>query len=127
MAPAPQQSVGVGRPSLPSPSLSKPASSSSPRFPSLAQRRRLPALSSRPAVVSWAAPLDANAQTRERQRLKEQFEAAYKRCCTAPMEGVSFTVEDFLGALDKYDFDTKVGTKVCLPVAPLFFSSLFLP
>ncbi|WVZ10340.1 hypothetical protein V8G54_014870 [Vigna mungo] len=30
------------------------------------------------------------------------------------MEGVSFTLEDFTAALDKYDFDSEVGSKVTL-------------
>ncbi|KAK9672082.1 hypothetical protein RND81_12G075200 [Saponaria officinalis] len=53
-----------------------------------------------------------NAQTRERQKLKEMFEAAYERCRTAPMEGVSFTLADFHSALDKYDFNAEIGTRV---------------
>lgn len=53
-----------------------------------------------------------NAQTRERQKLKQMFEDAYDRCLNAPMEGVSFSVEDFHTAIDKYDFDSEIGTKV---------------
>ncbi|XP_072983243.1 small ribosomal subunit protein bS1c-like [Typha latifolia] len=49
---------------------------------------------------------------RERQKLKELFEEAYDRCRTAPMEAVSFTVEDFHATLDKYDFNSEIGTKV---------------
>ncbi|KAJ8766488.1 hypothetical protein K2173_022547 [Erythroxylum novogranatense] len=59
-----------------------------------------------------AAVAISNAQTKERQKLKQLFEEAYERCRTAPMEGVSFTVEDFNAALDKYDFNSEVGTKV---------------
>jgi small subunit ribosomal protein S1 len=51
-------------------------------------------------------------ETRERQKLKEIFEEAYERCRTAPMEGVSFTLEDFSAALEKYDFNSEIGTKV---------------
>jgi len=54
----------------------------------------------------------ANAQNKERARLKKLFEEAYERCRNAPMEGVSFTIEDFTAALDKYDFDSEVGGKV---------------
>ncbi|QCD80108.1 30S ribosomal protein S1, chloroplastic [Vigna unguiculata] len=54
----------------------------------------------------------ANAQNKERVKLKKLFEEAYERCRTAPMEGVSFTLEDFTAALDKYDFDSEVGSKV---------------
>ncbi|XAR56959.1 hypothetical protein NMG60_11024937 [Bertholletia excelsa] len=54
----------------------------------------------------------SNSQTKEREKLKEMFEEAYDRCRTAPMEGVSFTIEDFHEALDKYDFNSELGTKV---------------
>ncbi|KAJ8560476.1 hypothetical protein K7X08_022336 [Anisodus acutangulus] len=40
------------------------------------------------------------------------FEEAYERCRIAPMKGVAFTVEDFYSALEKYDFDSEIGTKV---------------
>ncbi|CAN4094987.1 unnamed protein product [Withania somnifera] len=40
------------------------------------------------------------------------FEEAYERCRTAPMEAVAFTVEEFHSALEKYDFDSEIGTKV---------------
>ncbi|KAK4425991.1 30S ribosomal protein S1, chloroplastic [Sesamum alatum] len=64
------------------------------------------------SVISAAAVAIANAQTRERMKLKEMFEEAYERCRTTPMEGVAFTVEDFYAALDKYDFNSEIGTKV---------------
>lgn len=64
-------------------------------------------------IVSRAgAVATTNAETRERIKLKEMFEQAYERCRTAPMEGVAFTVEDFHSALEKYDFDSEMGTKV---------------
>lgn len=53
-----------------------------------------------------------NAQLKERLKLKEMFEDAYERCRTTPMEGVGFTIEDFLSALDKYDFNSEIGSKV---------------
>lgn len=59
-----------------------------------------------------SAAVVTNAQTRERLKLKEIFEDAYERCRTTPMEGVAFTVDDFHSALEKYDFDSEVGTKV---------------
>ncbi|KAK4265955.1 hypothetical protein QN277_026938 [Acacia crassicarpa] len=62
-----------------------------------------------PIVASVAI---SNAQTRERENLKQLFEEAYERCRTIPMEGVSFTIEEFDSALDKYDFDSEIGTKV---------------
>ncbi|KAK7363433.1 hypothetical protein VNO77_05576 [Canavalia gladiata] len=56
----------------------------------------------------------ANAQNKERLNHKELFHEAYGRCCTAPMEGVSSTLEDFTTALndDKDDLVAEVGTKV---------------
>lgn len=54
----------------------------------------------------------SNAQTRERMKLKEIFEDAYDRCRTAPMEGVAFTLENFHAALDKFDFDSEIGSRV---------------
>lgn len=63
-------------------------------------------------VFRVAAVATTNAQTRERIKLKEMFEEAYERCHRDPMEGVAFTVEDFHSALEKYDFDTEIGTKV---------------
>ncbi|KAL2941419.1 30S ribosomal protein S1 chloroplastic, partial [Bienertia sinuspersici] len=50
-----------------------------------------------------------NAENRERQKLKKLFEDAYERCRTAPMEGVSFTLDDFHSALDKNDFNSELG------------------
>lgn len=64
------------------------------------------------SVISAAAVAVSNAQTRERMKLKEMFEDAYERCRTTPMEGVAFTIEDFHVALEKYDFNSEVGTKV---------------
>ncbi|KAE8714245.1 30S ribosomal protein S1 [Hibiscus syriacus] len=40
------------------------------------------------------------------------FEDAYERYRNAPMEGVSFTLEDFQIALEKNDFDSELGAKV---------------
>lgn len=54
----------------------------------------------------------SNAQTKERLKLKELFEEAYERCRTAPMEGVSFCADDFHSALEKYDYNSEIGTKV---------------
>ncbi|KAK8527622.1 hypothetical protein V6N13_085440 [Hibiscus sabdariffa] len=66
-------------------------------------------------VSSFASPIVssvADAQTKARLELKQVFEDAYERCRTAPMEGVSFTLDDFQTALEKYDFDSEIGTKV---------------
>lgn len=70
------------------------------------------------AVSAAAVPI-TNAQTRERAKLKDMFEEAYERCQTAPMEGVAFTIEDFHSALEKYDFNSEIGTRVRI----LYFSN----
>lgn len=61
------------------------------------------------AVISGPIP---SPQTKERFKLKEVFEEAYERCRNAPVEGIAFTLEDFHAALEKYDFDSELGTKV---------------
>ncbi|OAY73076.1 30S ribosomal protein S1, chloroplastic [Ananas comosus] len=94
-----------------SPALSKPSSSSS----SSSSKRRSSSSSRVSTTVVAAVVAGTYALTpaqKERQKLKELFEEAYERCRTAPMEGVSFTVEDFNAALDKYDFDAEIGSKV---------------
>lgn len=100
MASLAQQFTGLRCPPLSSSRLSKPSSTKHTHKPTL-----LP-------IVSAVAI--SNAQTKERLKLKELFEDAYERCRTAPMESVSFTIEDFHAALDNYDFNFEVGTKVCL-------------
>lgn len=54
----------------------------------------------------------SNAETKERERLKEMFQDAFERCRESPMEGVSFTLDDFHLSLEKYDFNSEIGTKV---------------
>lgn len=82
-------------------------------------------------VGAFASPIVSavavsNAQTKDRLQLKKMFEDAYERCRTAPMEDVAFTVEDFQNALEKYDFDSELGTKVWVPPPPsLLFIWLF--
>ncbi|XP_077218742.1 small ribosomal subunit protein bS1c-like [Tasmannia lanceolata] len=98
MAGLAQQFAGLRCQPLSSSPLSKPTSSK-PQKVTLS-----------PTIISAVAI--SNAQTRERQKLKEMFEEAYERCRAAPMEGISFTVEDFHAALDKYDFDSEIGAKV---------------
>lgn len=72
------------------------------------------------AVISSPIP---SPQTKERFKLKEVFEDAYERCRNAPVEGISFTLEDFHAALEKYDFDSEMGTKV---LCSLSFSCNFV-
>ncbi|XP_020205696.1 30S ribosomal protein S1, chloroplastic [Cajanus cajan] len=74
------------------------------RPPPKQQRRRV-----LPVVCSIAIE---NAQNKERAKLKKLFEEAYERCRTAPTEGVSFSLQQFTDALDKYDFNAEIGTKV---------------
>lgn len=77
------------------------------------QRRRMV-----PVVCSIAIE---NAKNKERAKLKKLFDEAYERCRTAPTEGVSFTIQQFTDALDKYDFNAEMGTKarVTLPFLSL--------
>lgn len=114
MASLAQQFTGLRCPPLSSSRLSKPYSCKQTQ-----KRSVLPIVSS--VAIS-------NAQTKERQKLKELFEDAYERCRTAPMEGVAFTLEDFHAGLDKYDFNSELGTKVCslsfVSVNSLYFCSL---
>ncbi|OMO53435.1 Ribosomal protein S1 [Corchorus capsularis] len=79
------------------------------------QTQKVGAIAS-PIVSSIAL---ANAQTKDRLELKKMFEDAYERCRTAPMEGVAFTLEDFQNALEKYDFESELGTKI---VGTVFFT-----
>lgn len=68
-----------------------------------------------PVVSAAASPTPiSNAQTKERLKLKQLFKEAYERCCITPMDGVSFTLEDFHDALANYDFVSELGTKVNL-------------
>ncbi|KAL1806766.1 hypothetical protein ACET3Z_029834 [Daucus carota] len=72
--------------------------------------------SQRPCIVKAAVTAPGvsvpTPQTRERARLKEMFEDAYERCRTNPMEGVAFNLEDFDMAIQEYDFNSEIGTKV---------------
>nr|XP_043639988.1 30S ribosomal protein S1, chloroplastic [Erigeron canadensis] len=63
-------------------------------------------------TIIKAASVISNAQTREREKLKELFEEAYERCRTAPYEGVAFTLEDFHSAIEKFDYNSEIGSKV---------------
>ncbi|KAJ6312283.1 hypothetical protein OIU77_013925 [Salix suchowensis] len=74
-------------------------------------------------VVTAKAVAISNAQTKERQNLKQLFEEAYERCRTAPMEGVSFTLEDFHAAINTYDFNSEIGTRVSsiTPLPSIYF------
>ncbi|KAF6175479.1 hypothetical protein GIB67_021969 [Kingdonia uniflora] len=62
-------------------------------------------------IVSASVAI-SNAQTKERQRMKDMFEEAYERCRNTPVEGVGFSVEDFHSAIEKYDFNSEIGTRV---------------
>ena len=68
-------------------------------------------------MAAFASPIVSavavsNAQTKDRLELKKMFEDAYERCRTAPMEGISFAIEDFQAVLGNYDFNSGLGTKV---------------
>lgn len=62
-----------------------------------------------PIVCSIAI---SSANNKERANLKNLFEDAYERCHTAPLDGVSFTLDQFSDALENYDFESEIGTKV---------------
>ena len=76
--------------------------------------------SNKTTIVSSVAI--SNAQNKERVKLKELFQDAYERCRTAPMEGVAFSIDDFHSALEKYDFDSEIGTKVLKSLSFLVFN-----
>ncbi|RVW71609.1 30S ribosomal protein S1, chloroplastic [Vitis vinifera] len=53
---------------------------------------------------------------------KKCLKTPTERCRTAPTEGVSFSADDFYSALDKYDFNSEIGTKVkerCFAPTPM--------
>ncbi|PIN23262.1 hypothetical protein CDL12_04028 [Handroanthus impetiginosus] len=102
MASLAQQFGGLKCPPFPA-TKNKFSNSKNPHCTALPKKRR---------VIAPAAAYAPNAQTRERMKLKEMFEEAYERCRTAPMEGVAFTIEDFHAAVDKYDFNSEIGTEV---------------
>ncbi|CAK8531505.1 unnamed protein product [Lathyrus sativus] len=62
-----------------------------------------------PIVCSIAISSKNN---KERANLQQLFEEAYERCRTAPMEGISFTVDQFSAVVGNYDYDSEIGTKV---------------
>ncbi|KAA0052175.1 30S ribosomal protein S1 [Cucumis melo var. makuwa] len=111
MASMAQQFTGLRCVPLSSSRLSKPFSSKH----LLNKSRSLPVQA---AVISGPIP---SPQTKERFKLKEVFEEAYERCRNAPVEGISFTLEDFHAALEKYDFDSELGTKVISGFSFFFF------
>lgn len=95
MASLAQQFTGLRCPPLPSsPLLKKPKKT----------------LKLRTLTVS-AVPI-SNAQTKERSELKKLFDEAHERCRLAPVEGVAFSIDDFQAAVEKYDFDSEMGTKI---------------
>lgn len=83
--------------------------------PTLAQKQRRSGVL--PIVCSIAI---SSANNKERANLKQLFEDAYERCRTAPMEGVSFTLDQFTGAIENYDFESEIGAKA----SSFFFVSL---
>ncbi|GAB2294184.1 ribosomal 40S subunit protein S1B [Dionaea muscipula] len=66
----------------------------------------------RPIASAYGVPPVLNSETRERLRLKQLFEDVYEQCRTDPMYGVPFTFEDFDTALENFDFNAEIGTKV---------------
>jgi small subunit ribosomal protein S1 len=64
------------------------------------------------AVASPASVGVSNAETRERQRLKQLFQDAYERCRKSPLQGVSFTLDDFVSKIENFDVFPQTGGKV---------------
>lgn len=116
MASLAQQFTGLRCPPLSSSRLSKPLFTSKQTHKGTVQ----------PLIVSAAVAI-SNAQTKDRAKLKQLFEEAYERCRTAPTEGVAFTLETFHTALEKYDFNSELGTKVGWPLflGPCVFPCFF--
>lgn len=66
-----------------------------------------------PVVSAAASPTPiSNSQTKDRLQLKQLFKEAYERCFSTPLDGVSFSLDDFHAALANYDFVSELGTKV---------------
>lgn len=101
------QFAGLRCASLPS---SSPSLSSLLLKPSYSPPRRSQR-SRRPLRVVSAVAI-SNAEVEERRKLKALFQEAREECLANPMEGVSFTLQDFEAALAKYDFNSEIGTKV---------------
>jgi small subunit ribosomal protein S1 len=72
-----------------------------------------------PIVCSIAI---SSTQNKERTILNDLFEDAYERCRIAPLQGVPFTLDQFTETLDKFDYESEIGSKVCL-----LFLSFFSP
>lgn len=85
---------------------------SSPQSKSFGRRHLQIKARSFPVVAALISGPIPTPHTRDRFKLKETFEDAADRCLHVPMEGVSFTLQDFLAALEKYDFDSQLGSKV---------------
>ena len=90
---------------------------SSPFFSSTPLQRLTPVL---------AVPI-SNAQTRERQKMKDLFKEARERCIRDPNDGVPFTVDDFHRALDERGVGTEVGCKVSCSIDSCFLENLGFP
>eukprot|EP01018_Ginkgo_biloba_P014948 Gb_02217 [translate_table: standard] len=54
----------------------------------------------------------SNVKTRERETLMAEVEERWQRIQDNPMEGVSFSMEQFNAALDKFNFGFEIGTTV---------------
>ncbi|PNY10774.1 30S ribosomal protein chloroplastic-like [Trifolium pratense] len=62
-----------------------------------------------PIVCSIAI---SSTQNKERALLAEIFAEAYENCRNAPLQGVSFTLDQLTETVDKYDFASEIGNKV---------------
>lgn len=65
----------------------------------------------------------SNAQTKERERLREMFNDACERCLGEPTDGVGFSTDNFRAVIEKYGIEAEVGT-TRVSSSPIFFVSL---
>lgn len=66
----------------------------------------------------------SNAQTKERERLREMFNDAYERCLREPSDGVAFSTDNFRAVIEKHGIEAEMGT-TRVSSSPIFFNYLF--
>ncbi|MCH89781.1 30S ribosomal protein S1 chloroplastic-like, partial [Trifolium medium] len=64
--------------------------------------------------------------SKERAALAEIFEEAYENCRKAPLEGVSFSLEQLTETVDKYGFASEIGNKACPFLWIMSFSQIII-
>lgn len=66
----------------------------------------------------------SNAQTKERERLREMFNDAYERCLREPSDGVAFSTDNFRAVIEKHGIEAEMGT-TRVSSSPIFLNYLF--